>query len=280
MKAMEIFNEPLLKTTMEFKNKVAIITGAGAVENAWSPILTIFRSMSPLQVDADAANCFFARCIYLLRTYSKYPDEKSEKNLKTELGTIKTLKELICEFISRDQKQGILRVRKDFKRILYRFVFSDPENLFGLISTNWDTTVDKEADDIVKNHFVDIDNAKCFHIHGSIECPDRLYLPSETSHENYRTDEENKIYAYNHFATLKFLQQADRIILYGLSLDPLDAELSQILNSTFTTSRNLQEIIIINPDYKRIRNRVLLLLYPKNHIKIKCFLPENLENEI
>ena len=265
---------------MEFKSKVAVITGAGAVENAWSPILTILRPMSPFQVDADAANCLFARYIYLLRTYSKYSYDKSVENLKYELDTIKTLKELICELINHDQKLGILKVRKEFKKILYKFVFSDPENSFGLISTNWDTTVDKEADEIVKNHYTNIDNAKCFHIHGSIESPDRLYLPSETSHENYRTDEENKIHGYNHYVTLKFLQEANRIILYGLSLDPLDAELIQTLSSTFTTSPNLQEIIIINPDYNKIRNRVLFLLYPKNHIKIKCFLPENLEQEI
>lgn len=265
---------------MEFKNKVAIITGAGAVENAWSPILTILRPMSPFQVDADVANCFLARSIYLLRAYSKYSDDKSVENLKTELDLVKTLKELICESINHDQKLGILKVRKEFKKILYRFVFSDPENSFGLITTNWDTTVDKEADEIVKSHYINIDNAKCFHIHGSIESPDRLYLPSETSYENYRADEENKIHGYNHYLTLKFLQEANRIILYGLSLDPLDAELNQILKSAFTTSPNLQEIIIINPDYNKIRNRVMVLLYPKNHIKIKCFEPENLVHEI
>lgn len=265
---------------MEFKNKVAIITGAGAVENAWSPILKILGPMNSYQVDADAANCFFARRIYLLRMYSKYSDNKAVENLKEELDIVKKLKELICEFINNDQKLGILKVRKEFKMILYRFVFSDSENSFGLISTNWDTIVDHEANEIIKTYYTNIDNAKCFHIHGSVESPDRLYLPSETSHENYRTDEENKIHGYNHFVTLRFLKEANRIILYGISLDPLDAELTQILNSAFTTSRNLKEIIIINPDYNRIRNRVMLLLYPKRHIKIRCFVPEKLDSEI
>lgn len=263
-----------------YKNKVAIITGAGAVENAWAPILSTFRMLLPCDVDEDVANCLFAKYIYLLRAYSKFSDEKSIENLKIEIEQIKTLKDFICDRIKHDQKLGILKARKEFKTILIKFVFTDPNSTFGLVSTNWDTTIDREADEIVRKIYTDVGSSKCFHIHGSVDFPDHVYLPSETSLENYRTDEENKRHGLNHYLTLKFLQQANRIILYGLSLDPLDAELSQILNSTFTTNSNLQEIIIINPDYKKVRNRVSFLLIPKTHIKIKCFTPENLECEV
>jgi hypothetical protein len=261
------------------KTKIAILTGAGAVENAWAPILAIFR-MLPCHVDEDVANCLFAKHIYLLRAYSKFSDNKSIENLKIEVEQTKTLKEVICDKIKHNQKLGILRARKEFKTILNKFVFTDPNSEFGLVSTNWDTTIDREADEIVRKVYTNVESSKCFHIHGSVDFPDYVYLPSETSYENYRTDEENKRHGYNHYSTLKFLQQANRIILYGLSLDPLDAELSQILNSTFTTSSNLQEIIVINPDHNRVRNRVRFLLIPTTHIKIKCFVPENLEHEV
>lgn len=104
-------------------------------------------------------------------------------------------------------------------------------------------------------------------------------MPSETTQENYRTDEENKKFGFNHFTTMNFLNEATQIILYGLSLDPLDAELSQVLNTCFGVNRELKEIVIINPDYNRVRNRVKLLL-PRSDIKIICYAPENLEEEI
>lgn len=276
----EIPHESPHLTVQAFKNKIAIITGAGAVENAWEPILKIFKPLMEDEVDADVINCHFAKLIYLLRIYSSASDKMAVENLEFEKETMKQLKDLISEHIKIYQQNGILRARKEFKDILAKFVFAAADNLFGLVSTNWDTVIDKEADEIVKEVYVDLTSTKCFHLHGSIDSPEHLYLPSETSKENYRSKEDNDRHGYNHFATLKFLKEARQIILYGISLEPLDAELIQILNSTFTTSNNLREIIIVNPDFKRIRKRIKALLFPKNDISIKCFVPENLEYEV
>jgi hypothetical protein len=120
---------------------------------------------------------------------------------------------------------------------------------------------------------------KCFHIHGSVEFPEHLYLPSETTQENYRSNAENKDFGLNHFKTIQFLEQANQILIYGLSLDPLDAELSQVLSGIGLAHNDLIEIIIVNPDYERIKNRVKVLLYPRMNIKIRCFSPEELEIE-
>lgn len=262
------------------KNKIAIIVGAGAVENAWDPILQIVNPMMQGGADSDVANCLFARMIYLLRLYSSFSDEKSAANLKYESETVKDLKILISDLIKYYQTAGILKPRKQFKDILTKFVVTDPNNLFGLISTNWDTVIDKYADELVKQLYVDLERVSCFHLHGSTDSPDHLYLPSETSQERYRSPEDNTTHGLNHYATSKFLNEANQIILYGISLDPLDAELSQILNSTFTTSSNLREVIIVNPEFKKVRNRVKALLYPKHDLRVKCFRPENLDEEV
>lgn len=265
---------------MTTNNKIAIIFGAGAVENAWQPVLDAFRLLWRCEIDVDSANCLFARQIYLLRAYSKFQDTKSSENLKIEKEQVQFLKEIICNQIKIAQKNGSIRPREEFAKILEKFVFRDMSNMFGLVSTNWDTVIDDKADEIVGLVYDDIDSAKCFHIHGSSDLPNKLYLPSETTHENYRSDEENKALGLNHYLTLNFLKDANQIILYGISIDPLDAELSQILNSAFTSENNLQEVIIINPEYDKIRNRVKLLLLPKNNIKLRCYSPENLEKEL
>ena len=56
---------------MEIKrNKIVIIVGAGAVENAWVPIVNAIKVFRDQTVDIDCANCFLARLIYLLRFYT------------------------------------------------------------------------------------------------------------------------------------------------------------------------------------------------------------------
>ena len=98
--------------------------------------------------------------------------------------------------------------------------------------------------------------------------------------ENYRSDAENDKLGYSHFATYHFLSEANSIILYGISLDPLDAELGLLLNGAFSQSKTISEIIVINPCCQKIRKRVKILLFPRTDIIIRCFKPENLETEV
>lgn len=265
---------------MNYNNNIAIISGTGAVINAWMPIQDVFRSIYKREINIEDANFLFTKHIYLLRTYSKFKDDLSIRNLKIEKEQVFSLKELVCEFIKIHQNSNILKPRKEFENILMKFVFSDMRNMFGFVTTNWDTVIDDEASRVVKKFHPNINKVKCFHLHGSIETPNNLYLPSEISLENYRTDSENEDYGIDHYNTLKFLKNANKIIIYGISLDPLDAELNTTLNAAFTGSKLLKEIIIINPDYNKIKNRVQFLLFPRQDVIIKCFIPEDLNNEV
>ena len=260
------------------QNKIAILVGAGAVENAWEPILNVFRLINGNETDADSANFLFAKSICAMRLYSKL--SKGALQLKEEQELVNIMKEVICDALKLAQKAGILKPRKEFRAILDKFVLCNPNNLFGFVSTNWDTVIDAEADRWVKEKYHDIESAKVFHIHGSIEAHEHLYLPSETSMENYRSDEENHKVGYAHYATFQFLKEANSIIIYGLSLDPLDAELNLILNGALKNGKALTEIIIVNPDYQKIRKRVKILLFPRTDITIRCFKPDNLEMEV
>lgn len=271
-------NQITIKTVMPTTpNKIAILVGAGAIENAWEPILTCFRPINGHETDADTANFLFAKSICAMRLYYKSP--KGIKQLQEEKALVKSMKEAICLSLKLAQQKGILKPRKEFEAVLNKFVFANPNNLFGFASTNWDTVIDSEADRIVKEKYIDLESAKVFHIHGTLEEYEHIYLPSETSQENYRSDEENEKLGYDHFTTYQFLSAANSLILYGISLDPLDAELSLLLNGTFSKSKTIREVIIINPDYQKIRKRVIILLLPRTDITIRCFDPENLETE-
>jgi len=258
--------------------KIAILVGAGAVENAWEPILNVFRLGYGNETDADSANFLFAKSICALRLYSKSP--KGVKQLKEEQESVNSLKDVICYSLKLAQKNGQLKPRKEFTAVLDKFVLCNPTNLFGFVTTNWDTVIDIEADRWVKEKYIDIESAKVFHIHGSIEAQENLYLPSETSMENYRSDAENEKVGYDHFAIYELLKEVNSIILYGLSLDPLDAELNLLLGGTFASSKTVREVIIVNPNYQVVRKRVKLLLFARTGIKVRCFDLKNLEIEL
>jgi len=84
----------------------------------------------------------------------------------------------------------------------------------------------------------------------------------------------------NHVTVANTIADCNRTILYGLSLDPLDAELLQILSIGWD-SPNLKEIIIINPDHKRVANRVKLVLNDFNqNINLIAYSPDDLITEI
>jgi hypothetical protein len=128
---------------MEIKrNKIAIIVGAGAVENAWRPIINAINVVTDQTVDIDGANCFFARLIYLLRFYSKIPLTDAKSLLEISKENAEILKNGICEEIKIAQSKGILKPRNEFRKILRKFVFNESRNSVCLISTYWDTVID------------------------------------------------------------------------------------------------------------------------------------------
>jgi hypothetical protein len=56
---------------MARKNMItALIVGAGAVENAWRPVLRALQPYYDFPLTEDGANCILARLIYLLRWYA------------------------------------------------------------------------------------------------------------------------------------------------------------------------------------------------------------------
>lgn len=74
--------------------KIAILVGAGAVENAWEPLLNCFREINGDETDSDTANFLFAKSICALRLYSKL--DKGSKQLKEEQESVSLMKEVIC----------------------------------------------------------------------------------------------------------------------------------------------------------------------------------------
>jgi hypothetical protein len=67
-------------------NKIAILVGAGAVENAWEPLLNCFRPIYGPETDSDTANFLFAKSICALRLYSKLPEGVKKIKRRTKIN--------------------------------------------------------------------------------------------------------------------------------------------------------------------------------------------------
>lgn len=252
---------------------VVLIVGAGAVENAWLPIYKSFQNVFESSIDdADSANFQFTRLVYLLRFYSAAKFAETTKDaLENAKRKITELKHEIVKQLNLAQQSQELKVRSHFETLLMNFIFKE-EIKFAVISTNWDTVVNEAINKFAKKikHGKTINT---FHLHGSIEKPNSLYLPSEITCENYRSVEEDNEHGVNQAILLSILKKANQIILYGISLDPLDAELNQTIFASLK-NEDLQEIVVINPECKKVSSRVKLLLQETNrNIKISCYNP-------
>jgi len=264
---------------LEFENKqkrTSLIVGAGAVENAWAPIIRALQKYYDYNLDADSANCILARLVYLLRWYSS---TKNQKELKICLDFSRILKREIAEEIIKAQSSGELRVRTEFKEIVEKYLFSK-EHQSVLFSTNWDTVIDKAINKIGQSNYPiwgsDIITA---HVHGVVNSHELLYLPTEVNRELYRTKKEDIEMLKSHSIVWRTLEKCNISIVYGLSLSPLDAELCQILASGWD-SEKLETVIIINPEHNLISNRVKSLLRFPKKVEVFGYHPRDLNTGI
>jgi hypothetical protein len=78
---------------------------------------------------------------------------------------------------------------------------------------------------------------------------------------------------------LRGLGEAHRVVLYGISLSPLDAELGQTL-ATGWNNPNLREIIVVVPDHEVVAHRVNLLLDHRRGVIVKGYAPNDLRTAV
>jgi hypothetical protein len=260
--------------------KVCLVTGAGAIENAWKPIIRILEPDYKFDFDIDSCNFFLALLVYQLRAIALDDRPTSKQHFEIMLKDYHLIKSELCRSLIFAEKQKEIFVREQFYQILDKFIFQKHIKSIQ-ITTNWDTIIDNAVN--FYGHSTEggiVGKLETFHIHGSVLNPQTLYLPSEIGKEPYRSKDESEQLMQSHSSVLHAISECNKTILYGISLDPLDAELSQILGLGWD-SPNTKEIIIINPDYKKVGKRVKLLLNDEKHkIKVSAYLPNDLEREL
>lgn len=250
---------------------VALFVGAGAVYHAWTPII---KAVQPEyfseELSVDGATSGLARLVYNLRWFSNNPGIGLEKCKQI----LEAAKQRICEEIKVSQQKNEIVIRYEFWKILDNIINSDCKRLM-IVSTNWDTIVEDAVNSspTIQRMFNKIFAA---HIHGVYTDPKNIYLPSEITEEPYRTNDERQFFGSMHAAVMQSMAVAETMIIYGLSISPLDAELTQVIGACLDHP-NIKTIKIVDPNHKMVAERInLLIKYPVNKIAVEGYSPDNL----
>jgi hypothetical protein len=240
---------------------IALITGAGAIENAWNPIIRALQTLytSDFQLNINGANSALADIVYL----SKYFGSDNDK-LRELYNDIK-LK--ISANLIQSELSGEIVARAELIQIINDYIVAQNNNLLH-ITTNWDSTIENAINDAkYPDSFKFSERITGIYLHGKASVPESLYLPSEVSKETYRDEKQIDQYQNLHAHAGVLLMDCHRAIIYGLSLDPLDAELLNTISVGLVGSSVLKEIIIVNPEfdivYQRLRAHFVGVKPPK-----------------
>lgn len=254
------------------KEKVLLLSGSGALENAWGSILFTFQKYYGIEIDSSRANYIFSQLVYLARLYS-YDTDKTLYN--NHLRVLADIKSEITKGLNFHLEAGLLKVRPSFYTILEQFLFSsNVEPHF--ITTNWDNAIRNALSQFKEENSIQLKNEHLY-IHGNVNELGGIYLPSEMVREPYRQELDSKILWQKHLMMRRTIDKCNCVILYGISLDPLDAELSQFI-SVGLNNINLKKIVIIDPMHHIVANRVGALLANRDfNIQLIGYNPDNLD---
>ncbi len=235
----------------------ALIVGAGAVENSWTPVCRALNRHSEVPIDLDNANLFLTRTVYRMRYFSRRSDPPDSPYADQDFrATFRAIKQSIAEELLAAEESGELRLKNAMPFILDRLI-SPKTDGFMFITTNWDRVAERQTEKLLNE--TQPARVAPVHIHGSIDDHEGLYLPSEVADECYRTEAHNQRLGGRHLGLMDALESVRNLVLYGLSLSPLDAELAQFMASGLRADV-LEDIKIVAPDHQAIASRLRMLL--------------------
>ncbi len=259
------------------KRSVALFVGAGAVENAWVPVSRALQQYYKPKMDADGCNMSLSQLVFNLRFFSnrKHREPYQEEHLAALKEQLIVFRNSISYELMISQEKNEILARPELFEILEKYAIYNNKK-FMFVSTNWDTVIDNAILAFCHKKFPNKEiNLFPLHVHGSIYSTDHLYFPTEVTHEPYRADTEIETLSTINASIMQGLELCERVIIYGLSLSPLDAELGMILTAGLD-NKKLKEVLIIDPMHELIAKRVNVLLTHKTKVIVKGCCPKNL----
>jgi hypothetical protein len=205
----------------------------------------------------DAANSYFALCVTIQRHLRPLKNDdliarfrKFEQALKSQIAT--------------ELSKTSVTLRSSFKARFKEEVSRIPERAQVIMATtNWDRGIEEWFATKTWN------DARVLHVHGQVKDPATMLLPSESELDPQLSDAQ-AAFAKKMISGLQAaIDAADTLVVHGLSLSPLDAELAFTLWMGLhpfpgkTSTPKTIKLINRKCQERPLRTRVELLL-PRN----------------
>jgi len=236
---------------------ITLIFGTGSCENSWKPVHRALSCYYRENMDNnDSANVLLSVYICLLRQC--LPSMNPEDFKCKYYEPICSIKSAIAKEINISVENNEVFPRKSFMSAIDKI--KKYARINNTITTNWDRAADKLFENPV------------IHIHGTSDLNDDLYLPTETSIENYRPDQANEKFHAMHMNAEKVISESDIIIVFGVSFMPLDAELYTIF---FGNQEREKIVLILDPEYQRVAGRLQFAFMHRDKLRFYTADPDN-----
>lgn len=255
---------------------VVLLAGAGAVEHSWEPVRRALRNSFPGLRTAENADFAVAHLVYQLRFACSRTQLGQDDALAAQLRRdLERVRHDIAAELQFAQSSGELRPAAGFDQVIERLVLAEHAGV-TLVTTNWDDVVDRRLTELAR--WAGVERLSIHHLHGQLSEPGGLYLPTETRCEPYRGEVALGYLAAEHDAALRHLEQAQRIVVYGLSLSPLDVELANAVGEGCRRAR-LDDLYVIDHDFCAVAERLSITLGRSDLPPIRCFSPDDLARQ-
>lgn len=247
--------------------QAVLMVGSGAVVNAWAPVLEALEDRIPA-ADAELANLYMATLVQRLRWLHGIV-RKTEGKFRARYQAL--LRDCLAEY--RDTtasigsalraQAGMLHVRPEGPLIVKRLLDTPAQDApFAIITTNWDFSIAALQDRGTR------ESAGINYLHGTYEVG--MYLPGEVLDEPYRSEDNRSEFGSAMFETVHIVRDAQRLVVYGLSFSPLDAELGFLLYSAAQQrQRPFDEVVVVDLKPDAVISRLTVHLGPQKFIGTK-----------
>jgi hypothetical protein len=251
------------ETTHRTFAKIAVIAGAGAQEGSWEPVIRALQSVGCDGVAcSDTANTALAQLVIQRRFAheSQSPAiDKIDENYGRAIAAIR-------DQVKAAQDGGNISLRGDFVQT-WNTVIADSAkktSTIAFITTNWDEVWVNKVRSLYPGAPADPGR---YHLHGGLTDDDPILLPSEKAIEPYRqlgSTAATRLLERRQ-ALVTGINEAQMVVLWGLGLSPLDAELMLAIwiGLWGEASSRVERIVIINPDHQCVAKR-LIALFPRD----------------
>lgn len=212
-----------------------------------------------------------ANLVYNVRWWQFDADRRKDAESQELLQRAKQPRDELCQGIATQlraaEAAGDIKVRDGFDFIWNRYIGGVGE--FFVVTTNWDLVLDR----YIETYFPEL-KGRVFHVHGDHSNPHALLLPSEVAFESYYDHALRTEALARHKLIMDVIDKADALVIYGLSLSPLDAELSQLINAGLYQGdgESTKRVEIVDIDPKAVANRLRSVLQGKPPV-IHCWIP-------